>query len=101
VKQNYRFEMDDGETFDVSSDARDIRAWEAEYGKSYLSSPLSYTEIAQVAYIAAKRTGVLRDEYPSYKDFDAHCVEARGTRTEGRLIADPMPPEATDDSSAR
>lgn len=100
MRQTYLFEMDDGTTYEVVADARDIRAWEAEYGLSYMATPLSFTEVAQVAYIAARRTGAIGDKYPSYKDFDAHCVEARGKPAQDRLFADPTRPGATDDTSA-
>lgn len=99
MKQSYEVEMDDGSTYEIDADARDVRRWEAKYEKSYLSSPVSFTEIAQVAYLAGQRTGVLNGQYPSYEDFDAHCVEARG-RVKVPTVGSPTPPEATHAISA-
>jgi hypothetical protein len=100
MRQTYSIEMDDGTTFDVDADARDIRAWEALYDKSFLQSPLSYTEIAQVAYLAAKRTGVLNGAYVTYEEFDRHCIDARGKRGgSGALVANPTRKARTGDSS--
>lgn len=89
MKQSYAIEMADGTTYEIHSDARDIRKWEATYGTSYMSTPLSFTEVAQVAYLAGVRTGVLNGRYPTYDSFDAACVDARGLPGGGRLVADP------------
>jgi hypothetical protein len=98
VKHSYRVELDDGTEFEVTSDARDIRRWEAVYGKSWLNTPLSYTEVAQLVYLASARTGVLNGRFPTYDEFDAHCVATEGLPTPP--IANPTPPVATDALSA-
>lgn len=89
--------MDDGEEFTVETDARDLRAWEAERGTSWLATTLSLTELAQVSYLAAKRTGVLNGRYPTFESFEPHCVD-----TDGRAIAPPIgnptQPDRTGDS---
>jgi hypothetical protein len=92
-------EMDDGQTFTVEVDGRDVRAWEAEYGRSWLADRLSFTNMAQVAFIAGRRTGVLNGTWPDYASFDAHCVEATGQRT-APLVADPTRPAPTAGSSS-
>jgi hypothetical protein len=78
MKQPLIVEMDDGTSYDVDADARDIRAWEAQYDASWFATPTSFTNLAQVAYLAGRRTGILNGAYPSYEEFDAHCVDARG-----------------------
>jgi hypothetical protein len=70
--------MDDGTLVQIEADARDIRAWEAEHDRSWFTTPTSFTTLAQLAYIAGRRTGTLNGAYPSYQEFDAHCVDARG-----------------------
>jgi hypothetical protein len=97
--QAYEIEMDDGEKILIESDGRDIRAWEADQDKSLFRTPLSFTVVAQVAYLAGKRTGVLNGKYPSYEDFDAHCVDARGVR-DTELVANPTQRGRTAGSSA-
>lgn len=94
MKHSYRVELDDGETFEVSSDARDIRRWEATYGKSWLDTPLSYTEVAQLVYLACTRSGVLNGRFPTYDEFDRHCVATAGLPTPP--IANPTVPAPTD-----
>jgi hypothetical protein len=94
MRQTFELDMDDGTHVVVESDARDIRAWEAEYESSYFTAGITFTTIAQVAYIAAKRTGALNGQYPDYAAFDAHCVEARGKRV--KPDADPTRPDRTD-----
>lgn len=99
MRQSYHVTMDDGTEFEVTSDGRDIRAWETRYGLSWLSTPLSYTEVAQLAYLAAGRTGVLNGRYPTYEDFEKHCVETRGIPS--APIGNPTQPVATDDRFVR
>jgi len=97
MRQNYIVEMEDGTVHEIESDARDIRKWEATYGKSFMTSELSFTEVAQVAYIAGRRTGVLNGTYPTYDAFDAACVDARGKTVAGatQLVGDPTRPVPT------
>ena len=98
--QHYRIEMDDGTSFEVASDARDIRRWESEHGDSYIRTQISMTQIAQLVYLALRRTGQINGRYPSYEDFDAHCVETKGIGAPAPLVADPTPPDRMDASSA-
>lgn len=99
MRQQLTIEMDDGTTLDVESDARDIRAWEAEYGESWFGK-LTFTKTAQLAYLAGRRTGVVNGQWPTYGSFDAHCVDVRA-RQEAPLIGDPTRPDRTGGSSAR
>lgn len=98
MRQTFVVDMDDGTNLVIESDARDVRAWEAAYEQSYFGTRLSFTNIAQVAYLAGKRTGVLNGAYPTYEDFDAHCVDARGKREKDP--PNPTPPDPTVGSSA-
>ena len=97
-------EMEDGQTFIGSADARDIRRWEATYKASFIGLDMSMTAITQLAFLALRRANVITTEYPTYELFDAACVTVTGTTTpdreESAVIADPTQPEATDDSSA-
>lgn len=96
----YRLEFDNHDPVDVVADARDLRAWEAEYGQSWLYSQFSHTQAAQLAYIAGKRTGQL-NAFASWKDFDAHCTTARSDPlAETTVVGNPTQPGPTDDSSA-
>lgn len=97
MKQDFNVEIDDGTQLVIASDARDIRAWEAAYGASWFGQRLTFTMLAQVAYLAGQRTGVLNGSYPSYEDFDARCVDVRGRPAE--VIADPTQADRTDGSS--
>lgn len=99
MKQTFTVQMDDGASYRIESDARDIRRWESEYGESFLSKRFSFTTIAQLAYFAGKRTGVLNGAYQSYEDFDAHCVDASGVK-EAPLLANPTQQAPTEGSSA-
>lgn len=98
--QKFFIEMDDGRTFEIDSDARDIRAWEAEHEQSFFRVELSFTTYAQLAYLAGRRTAVLNGEWPDYQTFDAHCVAARGERPKV-TIGNPTQPGVTADSSAK
>lgn len=100
VRYAMTIEMEDGTTFDVDADARDIRAWEAEHDQSWLSVRTSATTIAQLGYLAGRRTGALNGQWPDYETFDAACVWVAMRRDEP-LVADPTPPDRTAASSAR
>lgn len=98
MRQRFEVEMDDGTRYEIDADARDIRAWEADHAASWFATPTSFTTVCQLAYTAGVRTGVLNGRWPDYGTFDAHCVDARGARSEG-LVADPTRQAATDGSS--
>ena len=98
--QRFHIEMDDGQQFDYDSDARDVRAWEAQYEQSFFRTDLSFIQIAQLAYLAGQRNGVLNGQWPDYESFDKHCVSAKGARPSA-AIGNPTPQGATADSSAK
>jgi len=97
--QTYEIQMDDGSSYTIEADARDIRAWEAEHSESFLNTVLSFTVVAQIAYLAGKRTGILNGQYPTYAEFDSHCVDARGKRDRA-LVGNPTQKDRTEGSSA-
>ena len=94
MRQTFVVTLVDGTVHTIEGDGRDVRAWEAEYEQSFLSTAYSLTMITQLAYLAGKRTGVLNGQFPTYADFDAACVDARGKVP--RPIANPTQPVATD-----
>ena len=98
MRQDMHVELDDGTVLEIQADGRDVRAWEALYGRSWLAERLSFTTVAQLAYLAGQRTGVLNGSYPDYESFDAHCTEATGRRTV--IGADPTPPGRTGGGSS-
>ena len=98
MRQRICVEMDDGATYEIDADARDIRAWEARYGISWFGARLTFTMLAQLAHLAGQRTGVLNGAYADYDAFDAHCVATRGRPAE--VVTDPTPADRTDGSSA-
>ena len=100
MRYRMTIEMEDGTTYDVDADARDIRAWEAEHDQSWLRVPASHTTLAQLAYAAGRRSGVLNGQWPSYDAFDARCVGLAFREVE-QLVGDPTPPDRTAASSAR
>lgn len=72
--------VDPDETYEVVADGRDVRAWEAAYDLSYIGTPLTLTQLAQVAHLAAVRQGLFAG---TWQDFDARCTGSKG------LAADP------------
>jgi hypothetical protein len=88
VKLKITLETPDGDKTDViSADGRDIRNYEAEFEKSFLTTETSYIQYTQLAFETMKRLGRFKG---SYDVFDSQCVsveevpdeepEARPTR---------------------
>lgn len=70
-------ETPDGEKTDtVVADARDIRNYESEFDRSFLTSELSMTQLTQLAYVTLKRLGRFAG---SYDVFDSQCTEVEGS----------------------
>lgn len=71
--QKYRFEVtfEDGTVTTQEVDQRDIRRWEAETEKSWLSEDMSLTSAARIAYYAMLRSGVFTG---TWEDFDRQAV---------------------------
>lgn len=64
----------------VQIDSRDIRKWEASFGGSWLSDDvMTVTQMAQVAWAAAVRTGQWEGDYDS---FDAVAVTLKRIEVE-------------------
>lgn len=100
MKQRFTVTLDDPVVeFDVTSDGRDMRAWESWKEVAYFEARGSLTKFAELAYLAAKRTG----EYDgTWEEFEARCTGALPVKdnenpTEGEA---PTPPAATADSSS-
>jgi hypothetical protein len=80
-------EMEDGSTFDVRADQRDVARWELEK----FGCPVTEIESRMMTFLrfvgwnAGYRNGLTT---LSYKDFDAQCVE----------VADVSPDEEDDDA---
>ena len=102
--QRIRFELDDGRIIETTYDGRDVRDWEAEHRKSWLTTDTSVTDITWVSHHAAVRRGELDGELKDYKAFNAVCVGWEGIRRD-EGPPDPTEPEgspktAGDDSSS-
>lgn len=78
---------------EVTADARDIRAYESEFGASFLTTELSMTQLTQLAYVTMKRTGRFTGTYQS---FDSECVEVESVDEEAERL-DPTPPGPGED----
>jgi len=90
IKMHVELEKSDGklETFDVVSDARDIRGYEAEFKESWIATELSFTQMSQLAWITARRA---RKFSGSYDVWDAEAVDVSSSEEdEGEVeTADP------------
>lgn len=59
------------EEWEVVTDGRDMRAWEAQHEQSYVSTDSSLTKWAQLAYVGATRQGLY---VGTWEAFDSRCV---------------------------
>jgi|SRR5215471_6349626 len=106
MKYDLIAEMEDGQTFIVAADGRDLRRWEVEYKQSWIGTQFGLTHLAQLAYLALRRTKQLNGAYPTYELFDAACTNVTGVTDEPASTEDvsvvglPTQPEATGESSA-
>ena len=71
-------EFEDGSTHTADVDGRDIRVWEVEARKSFLTSDLTYTALTDLARLALKRTGALD---LGTGEFDQRCVSVKEVPT--------------------
>ena len=71
--QQYKFTVtfDDGSEKTVEIDQRDIRRWESEVGRSWLTEDMTVTSFAQVAHLGLVRAGLFTG---SWDDFDRAAV---------------------------
>lgn len=74
----FEIEMDDGETFTVPGDQRDMARYEEQDFCDFARSNLT---VRYLAYSAAVRAGKIKLSWPQFKD---RCVEARDPTAEGR-----------------
>lgn len=80
VRMKVVLETPDGEKTDtVVADARDIRNYESEFDRSFLSTELSMIQLTQLAYVTLKRGKAFTG---SYDVFDSQCVEVEGADDE-------------------
>jgi hypothetical protein len=107
MKYEFTAEMENGEEFKATVDARDVRAWEAMFKQSFIKQDMSMTGITQLAYLALRRTKQLDQRFATYEMFDAQCVSIDSPLEPGTpevsdvaLLADPTPSSPTDDSYA-
>jgi hypothetical protein len=74
-------EEQDGQerTETIVADSRDVRAYEAEFDTSFLTTDLSVTQITQLAFCALRRQGRFRG---SWDVFDSSAVDVEGVNAE-------------------
>lgn len=66
--------FEEGDPVTVLYDARDLRAWEVEYGKSALVEDTSVGMLTYCAWHAAQRQGMLNGRFPTYVEVDRTCI---------------------------
>lgn len=81
--------VDPDESFDVDTDGRDIRRWEATESASYIRSTTTVTQLAQLAYLAAVR---LEQFAGTWEEFDERCVSVKSRRLDPTLGEAPTTP---------
>ncbi len=75
IEGNLEVTLDGKDPFTVHFDGRDVRAWEAHTGKSWLTDEdarLSLTTVAFIGWSAARRTGKFDG---SWGDFDKVALD--------------------------
>jgi hypothetical protein len=83
------------EAYTVSTDGRDVRAWEATFGESWFEKDsASYTDVTFLAYSASKRAGLFGGDWET---FDAQCIAVRDVTAEGPTRETSTEKEATGD----
>lgn len=87
LRQKVRLEYDlDGQPHEVLTEysAIDLRAWEGEFNRSALSTPLSISMLTWLAHHAAVRQGQLNGEMKAYRAFDEACTHVEGVPDDER-----------------
>jgi hypothetical protein len=57
------------EPFTVTTDGRDVRAWEASFVASWFEKEsASYTDVTFLAYSAAKRAGLFEGDWEAFEE---------------------------------
>jgi hypothetical protein len=57
---------DQEESFDVIADGRDVRKYEETFAISWLATDMSYIQMTQLAWIAARRHDRFEGDYASF-----------------------------------
>jgi hypothetical protein len=86
--------------FTVVADSRDVRAWEAAYDESFLNGDTSFTKLAQLAHIAARRQGLFKGDYAAFDSRAIACEGMADIQDSEPLAANPTQSAVTEDSSA-
>ena len=76
------------DTFELTVDGRDVRAWEAATGQNFLGRAMSMTVASQLAYHAAVRTGRFTG---TPAEWDAVNTGTRDVRSDREVEADTRP----------
>ena len=95
VKIKITLETPDGDKTDiVTADGLDVRNYETEFRKSFLTTETSYIQYTQLAYVTMKRLGRFKG---SYDVFDSQCVEVEEVPEEEQkgVEKDPRPTRRT------
>lgn len=95
MRQQFAVEMDDGSEYKVQADGRDIRAYEAASGQSFLTTQFTYTQMTNLAAHAAIREGRWDG---SAEEFVEHNISVQIDGPGERL--DPTPRGVTANSSS-
>lgn len=66
--QQYKFKVsfEDGSEKEALVDQRDIRRWEAEVGRSWLTEDMTVTAATRVAYYGLARAGVFTGDWDAF-----------------------------------
>lgn len=87
LQQKVRLEFDDadGHTQEVVTEytAVDLRAWEGEFGKSALNTPMSVSMLTWLGHHAAVRHGQIDGQLKAYPAFDQVCTNVSGVADVG------------------
>jgi hypothetical protein len=74
----------------IVADSRDIRKAESEFNYSWMTTPPSFIQSTQLAYVTMRRQGTFKG---SYKDFDEVCVEVEDAPDPEPPSTDPTQPD--------
>ena len=94
--QRVRLELEDGSSVEAGYDGRDIRAWEAKYGRTAIGVPMTLSMLTFFGWSAARREGTLNGQFAKYEAFDAVCVAVAGVPSEQ---AEPEPEDPSEPPS--
>lgn len=99
IKMKVELEKSTGEIeeFEVTADARDVRTYESEYGVSWLTTDLSFNQLAQLAWITARR----QKKYTgSWEGFNSEAVDVSSANVDkdGEVESDRPTEEAPTES---